>query len=171
MIYTIGHSTRSAEEFVELLQVHGIRQLADIRKIPASRRHPQFVKETLAASLAGRGIVYRHFPDLGGLRKPKTGSVNTALRNASFRGYADYMQTETFHSALLDLLQFSELCTTALMCAEAVWWSCHRKLLSDILLVRDVQVRHILTTAAAKPHQLSEFARETSGGVIYPGLL
>jgi uncharacterized protein (DUF488 family) len=171
VIYTIGHSTRSAEEFVELLQVHGIRQLADIRKIPASRRHPQFGKETLAASLAGSGIVYRHFPDLGGLRKPKTGSVNTALRNASFRGYADYMQTETFHSSLLDLLQFSELCTTALMCAEAVWWSCHRKLLSDLLLVRDVQVRHILTTAAAKPHQLSEFAREASGGVIYPGLL
>jgi uncharacterized protein (DUF488 family) len=171
VIYTIGHSTRSAEEFVALLQAHGIRQLADIRKIPASRRHPQFVKETLAGILADHGIVYRHFPDLGGLRKPKTGSVNTALRNDSFRGYADYMETETFHSALVDLLQFGEICTTALMCAEAVWWSCHRKLLSDILLVRGVQVRHILSTAAAKPHQLSEFARETSGGVIYPGLL
>lgn len=171
MIYTIGHSTRSSAEFVELLQVHGIRQLADVRKIPASRRHPQFVKEALAATLADHGIVYRHFPDLGGLRKPKTGSVNTALRNPSFRGYADYMQTETFHNALLDLLQFGEFCTTALMCAEAVWWFCHRKLLSDLLLVRGVQVRHILTTAAAKPHQLSEFALETSGGVTYPGLL
>ena len=171
MIYTIGHSTRSAEVFVGLLQAHGVRQLADIRKIPASKRHPQFVKETLAAILANSGIVYRHFPDLGGLRKPKTGSVNTALRNESFRGYADYMQTETFHNALLDLLQFGEVCTTALMCAEAVWWSCHRKLLSDILLVRGVQVRHILSTAAAKPHQLSEFARENARGVIYPGLL
>ena len=171
MIYTIGHSTRSAEVFVGLLQVHGVGQLADIRKIPASKRHPQFVKERLAAILADSGIVYRHFPDLGGLRKPKTGSVNTALRNESFRGYADYMQTETFHNALLDLLQFGELCTTALMCAEAVWWSCHRKLLSDILLVRGVQVRHILSTTAAKPHQLSEFARETARGVIYPGLL
>jgi uncharacterized protein (DUF488 family) len=171
VIYTIGHSTRSAEVFVGLLQVHGVGQLADIRKIPASKRHPQFVKERLAAILADSGIVYRHFPDLGGLRKPKTGSVNTALRNESFRGYADYMQTETFHNALLDLLQFGELCTTALMCAEAVWWSCHRKLLSDILLVRGVQVRHILSTAAANPHQLSEFARETARGVIYPGLL
>jgi len=171
VIYTIGHSTRSAEVFVGLLQAHGVRQLADIRKIPASKRHPQFVKETLAAILANSGIVYRHFPDLGGLRKPKTGSVNTALRNESFRGYADYMQTETFHNALLDLLQFGEVCTTALMCAEAVWWSCHRKLLSDILLVRGVQVRHILSTAAAKPHQLSEFARENARGVIYPGLL
>jgi uncharacterized protein (DUF488 family) len=171
VIYTIGHSTRSAEEFVGLLRAHSIRQLADIRKIPASRRHPQFGKETLAAILADKGIVYRHFPDLGGLRKPKTGSVNTALRNESFRGYADYMQTETFHNALQDLLQFGKLCTTALMCAEAVWWSCHRKLLSDILLVRGVQVRHILSTAAAKPHRLSEFAREASGGVTYPGLL
>jgi uncharacterized protein (DUF488 family) len=171
VIYTIGHSTRSAEEFVALLQHHGVRQLADIRKIPASRRHPQFVKDTLAGILAEHGIVYRHFPDLGGLRKPKTGSINTALRNQSFRGYADYMETETFHAALLDVLQFAGLCTTALMCAEAVWWSCHRKLLSDVLLVRGVQVRHILSTAAPKPHQLSEFARQTSGGVIYPGLL
>ena len=171
MIYTIGHSTRSAGEFVELLEAHAVRQLADIRKIPASRRHPHFSKDALASMLAEHGIVYRHFPELGGLRKPKTGSINTALRNASFRGYADYMQTETFHNALLDLLQFAELCTTALMCAEAVWWSCHRKLLSDILLVRDVQVRHILSTAAPKPHQLSEFARPTTRGVIYPGLL
>ena len=171
MIYTIGHSTRSAEQFVNLLQTHDVRQVADIRKIPASKRHPQFVKDTLAALLAGHGIVYRHFPDLGGLRKPKTGSINTALRNASFRGYADYMETETFHNALLDVIGFSELGTTALMCAEAVWWSCHRKLLSDILLVRGVQVRHILSTAAPKPHQLSEFARATAMGVTYPGLL
>lgn len=171
MIYTIGHSTRSATEFVALLQTHGVRQIADVRKIAASRRHPQFVKETLARLLAESGIVYRHFPDLGGLRKPKPESVNTGLRNPSFRGYADYMQTETFHTALLDLLQFAELGATALMCAEAVWWSCHRKLLSDILLVRGVQVRHILSTADPKPHQLSEFARRAQGGVTYPGLL
>jgi uncharacterized protein (DUF488 family) len=171
VIYTIGHSTRSAAEFIALLQTHGVRQIADVRKIAASRRHPQFVKEALARLLADSGIVYRHFPDLGGLRKPKPDSINTGLRNTSFRAYADYMQTETFHNALLDLLQFAELCATALMCAEAVWWSCHRKLLSDILLVRGVQVRHILSTADPKPHQLSEFARGAQRGVTYPGLL
>ena len=171
MIYTIGHSTRSAAEFVALLRVHDIRQVADIRKLPSSRRHPQFVKAALEATLGRSGIVYRHFPDLGGLRKPKPDSVNTALRHASFRGYADYMQTETFRNAVVDLLQFAEVATTALMCAEAVWWSCHRKLLADILLVRGVQVHHILSAAAAKPHQLSEFARKAETGLTYPGLL
>ena len=171
MIFTIGHSTRTIEDFVALLEVHGIRQLADVRTFPGSRRHPQFVKGTLDAFLGARGIHYRHFRDLGGFRKPRPGSVNTALRHESFRGYADHMQTEDFCRALADLVQFSEAAPTAIMCAEAVWWHCHRRLLADILLVRGVPVRHILSAAEPKPHQLSEFARQTPNGVIYPGLL
>jgi len=171
MIFTIGHSTRALAEFVALLKTHGIAQLADVRRVPKSARHPHFAKDALDGSLAAEGIVYRHFPDLGGLRKPRPDSVNTGLRHPSFRGYADYMQTEAFRNALLDLVQFSGVATTALMCAEAVWWRCHRKLLSDVLLVRGVQVRHILSTAAPKVHELSEFARGKSGGVTYPGLL
>jgi uncharacterized protein (DUF488 family) len=171
VIFTIGHSTRSAAAFVALLQAHRIRQLADVRKIPKSARHPHFAREALQATLMAHGIAYRHFEELGGMRKPRRDSLNTALRNESFRGYADHMQTEVFRTALVDLLQFAEVCPTAIMCAEAVWWRCHRKLLSDVLLVRGVQVRHILSTAAPKPHDLSEFARATSEGVIYPGLL
>jgi uncharacterized protein (DUF488 family) len=171
VIYTIGHSTRSSAEFIGLLETHGVTQLADVRKLPLSRRHPHFSRDALAAALSKHGIAYRHYPDLGGLRRPDPRSVNTGLRNESFRGYADYMLTDTFERALLDLLQFSEAGPTAVMCAEAVWWRCHRKLLSDILLVRGVQVRHILSTATPKPHELSEFARPTSGKVTYPGLL
>jgi uncharacterized protein (DUF488 family) len=171
VIYTVGHSTRSASEFVALLHAHGVEQLADVRKLPKSARHPHFVKEALDATLGREGIVYRHFPELGGLRRPRPDSSNTGLRNESFRGYADYMQTEAFQRALLDLLQFSGAARTAVMGAEALWWRCHRKLLSDILLVRGVQVRHILTTVDPKPHELSEFARATSEGVSYPGLL
>ena len=171
MILTIGHSTHAIDAFIGLLRAHGVSQLADVRRMPRSKRHPQFEKSALDASLASQGIVYRHFPDLGGMRKPLPDSMNTALQNESFRGYADHMQTEAFRNALLDLVQFSEVATTALMCAEAVWWHCHRKLLSDFLLVRGVQVRHILSTANAKSHELSEFARETPAGVIYPGLL
>jgi uncharacterized protein (DUF488 family) len=171
VIYTVGHSTRTAEDFLTLLETHRIRQLADVRAMPRSRRHPQFVKDTLDAFLAGRGIRYRHFPDLGGLRKPRPCSVNTALRHESFRGYADHMQTGDFCRALVDLVQFSEAARTAIMCAEAVWWHCHRQLLADILLVRGVPVRHILSAAEPKPHQLSEFAQQTTEGVSYPGLL
>jgi uncharacterized protein (DUF488 family) len=171
VILTIGHSTHAIDAFIGLLRAHDVGQLADVRRLPRSKRHPQFEKTALDASLASHGIVYRHFPDLGGMRRPVPDSVNTALQNESFRGYADHMQTEAFRNALLDLVQFSEVATTALMCAEAVWWHCHRKLLSDFLLVRGVQVRHILSTADAKAHHLSEFARETPDGVIYPGLL
>lgn len=171
MIYTIGHSTRSVSELVALLQSHGIQQVADIRRVPRSARHPQFVKEALGGSLAAQGIAYRHFEELGGRRHARRASVNTALRNESLRGYADHMQTDAFRSALLDLLHFSEEGATTVLCAEAVWWACHRELLADVLLVRGVPVRHILSSADAKPHQLSEFARETAEGVTYPGLL
>jgi uncharacterized protein (DUF488 family) len=171
VIFTIGHSTRTFEEFLELLQAHGVRQVADVRRVPRSSRHPQFAGDQLEAALATHGMAYRHFLELGGLRKARRDSINTALRNESFRGYADHMQTEAFRTALVDLLQFAEAAPTALMCAEAVWWRCHRKLLSDILLVRGVQVRHILSTAPSKLHELSEFACVTPEGVSYPGLL
>ena len=173
MIYTIGHSTQSAEDFAALLTVHGIGQVADVRTIPKSRRHPQFGREALEGSLARHGIGYRHFPALGGLRNPRRNSMNTAWQHPGFRGYADYMQTETFSHGLDELLTFAQEreVQTAVMCAEAKWWQCHRRLLSDALLVRRVPVRHIISSAPAKPHELTEFARLEHGKVIYPGLL
>ena len=171
VIYTVGHSVHTAEAFVTLLAFHGIRQLADVRTVPASRRHPHFGQQALKAFLAEHGIVYRHFPGLGGLRKPRRDSINTAWRHDGFRGYADHMQTPAFQEAIQSLEEFAAVAPTTIMCAEAVWWECHRRLLSDALLVRGVPVRHILGTAAAKPHELSEFARLQPDGVIYPGLL
>lgn len=170
-ILTIGHSARPLPEFTALLESHRVQQIADVRRYPASARWPHFNKDALAAALAAAGVDYRHFPALGGRRRAKPDSPNTAWRSESFRGYADHMQTSEFANGLLDLLDFSERATTALMCAEALWWECHRKLLSDVLLVRGVQVRHILSTAAPKRHELSEFAREVSGTITYPGLL
>ena len=171
VIYTIGHSARSAESFLELLETHGIRQLADIRMVPGSRRHPHFGKDRLDAFLTQHEISYRHFPRLGGRRKPRLGSANSAWRHHAFRGYADYMQTAEFGDAIQSLEEFASVGRTAVMCAEAVWWQCHRRLLSDALLVRGVAVWHILSAGPPKVHELSEFAREREGGVIYPGLL
>jgi uncharacterized protein (DUF488 family) len=157
--------------FLELLQQHRIRQLADVRAVPASRRHPQFGRDRLASSLAARDIAYRHFPSLGGLRKPQPNSVNTSWRHEGFRGYADYMQTEAFNEALQELIEFAKLSSTVIMCAEVLWWQCHRQLLADALLVRDVPVQHILPGAPPKPHRLTDFARLAGRKVIYPGLL
>lgn len=171
VIYTIGHSTRSIEDFLALLATHGIGQLADVRTVPRSRRHPHFEKEALAAALAAEGIAYRHFPALGGLRKPRKDSTNTAWQHPAFRGYADYMQTASFRAGLDELQAFAAAAPTVVMCAESVWWRCHRRLLADALLVCGVPVRHILSAAEAKPHELSEFARAEPGGVSYPGLL
>lgn len=171
MIYTVGHSTRSAETFLELLRAHRVAQIADIRAYPHSRRYPQFNRDTLAAWLNRNGVGYRHMPDLGGRRKPRRDSINTAWRHPAFRGYADYMQSDRFDGALEELLRFAAGGVTAVMCAEAVWWQCHRRLLSDALLVRHVPVQHILSAGEAKPHELSEFAREEQGRVTYRGLL
>jgi uncharacterized protein (DUF488 family) len=171
VIYTIGHSVHTEEAFLHLLQTHGIRQLADIRTVPASRRHPHFGKDRLRAFLAPHGIAYRHFPGLGGLRKARADSVNTGWRHESFRGYADYMQTHEFREAVCLLEDFARAVPTTVMCAEAVWWQCHRRILADALLVRGVSVQHILSAGAPKPHELSEFAREEQGEVTYPGLL
>jgi uncharacterized protein (DUF488 family) len=171
VIYTIGHSTRPIDEFLTLLGVHHIRQLVDVRTVPRSLRNPQFAREALSRSLTAAGIAYRHLPELGGLRKPRRDSTNTAWRNDSFRGYADYMQTAAFDRALDELTAFAAAAPTAIMCAEAVWWRCHRRLIADALVARGIDVRHITSTAAASGHELTEFARVDNGRVTYPGLI
>lgn len=170
-IYTVGHSTHSAENFVRLLTRHAVAQIADVRLIPKSSRHPHFARERLAPFLREHGIAYRHFPDLGGHRRPRADSINTAWRVEAFQGYADHMRTDGFRKAIEELLTFSVTGRTAVMCAEAVWWQCHRRLLADALLVRGIPVLHIMSAGDPKPHELSEFAREIEGEVIYPGLL
>jgi uncharacterized protein (DUF488 family) len=169
-IWTIGHSTRSAEEFLALLERHGIEQIADVRTIPKSARHPQFNSHQLEAFLAAHDRGYRHFPALGGLRKPRSDSINTAWRHPSFRAYADHMQTLEFRAGVTALFEYASR-PTAVMCAEAVWWQCHRRLLADALVARQVTVRHILGPGEAKVHELNEFARVSDDSVTYPGLL
>ena len=170
-IFTIGHSTRALADFLALLRAHEIRQVADVRAVPRSRRHPHFDIASLDSALAEAGVRYRHFPSLGGLRKARADSTNTAWQHPGFRGYADYMETDLFQGGLELLMAFSAATRTAVMCAEAVWWRCHRRLLADALLVRGVTVQHILSDAKPKPHELSEFARADAAGVSYPGLV
>ena len=170
-VFTIGHSTHTASHFLELLQGHGIVKLADIRTVPKSRRLPHFNSDALDNFLRLHGIKYRHFPSLGGLRKPRSDSVNTAWRHPSFRGYADHMQTPEFQQGVKELLAFSQHGATTVMCAEAVWWQCHRKLLADALVAQRAPVFHILGASAPKAHQMSEFARIAGSVVSYPGLL
>jgi uncharacterized protein (DUF488 family) len=169
-LYSIGHSTRPIEEFITLLSSNGVRKLADVRTIPKSRRHPQFNGDVLDASLRAQGIDYRHFPALGGLRKPRRDSPNTAWRNTSFRGYADHMQTPAFATALDDLLVWATM-PAAIMCAEAVWWQCHRQLIADALVARGCDVAHILSSARPGAHTLTAFAQVREGAVTYPGLI
>jgi uncharacterized protein (DUF488 family) len=169
MVYTIGHSTRKIEEFLELLKSDSIATLVDVRKMPRSKRHPQFNSENLAASLSQSGIHYIHFPKLGGFRKASPDSPNTGWRNSSFRGYADYMLTEEFRKALDLILQIPETC--ALMCAEALYYQCHRMLLSDALVVRGVEVIHIMSAKHTQPHTLTPFASVDGTTILYPGLL
>ena len=166
----MGHSTRSIEDFLALLNTHRIRQLADVRTIPKSRRHPQFTSDALARSLAAHGIEYRHFPALGGLRKPRPNSPNMAWRNASFRGYADHMQTQEFAAALDELMAWADE-PTAIMCAEAVWWQCHRQLIADAIVARGRPVAHIISGEPAAPHTITAFANVQDAAVSYPGLI
>jgi len=214
-IFTIGHSTRSLDDFIALLHSHGINRLADIRTVPKSRRHPHFAGDALARSLPAEDVAYRHFPGLGGLRKPKRDSTNTGWRHEGFRGYADYMQTAEFARALEELIDCArggperaapqldndvmrvERATpqlhedvaraegavppgnvarafqarVAIMCAEALWWRCHRQLVADALVARGIEVRHIASASSAPLHTLTDFARVDAGRVSYPGLL
>jgi uncharacterized protein (DUF488 family) len=167
-IWTIGHSTRDIDAFISLLEQNGIKLLADVRSLPGSKRYPQFNREALAESLNARGIRYEHFPDLGGRRKPKPDSHNTAWRNASFRGYADYMDTEEFHKGVERLLALAgEAGPAAIMCAEAVWWRCHRSLISDYLKARGVEVVHILDKNKIERHPFTSAARIVDGKLTY----
>ena len=170
-IWTIGHSTHTLEGFVAMLHSFQINRVVDIRNFPGSRKFPHFNKENLQISLPENGIAYTHIKELGGRRKPSADSKNDGWRLPAFRGYADYMQTEIFKNAIKGLEQLGAESKVAYMCSEAVWWRCHRRLLADTLLVRGVEVRHIFSDAKPKPHELSEFARQDVGGVIYPGLL
>jgi uncharacterized protein (DUF488 family) len=170
-IHTIGHSTREADKFLGLLKTHGIRALADIRLVPRSRRHPHFNDDALGRFLEDNGIYYRHFRVLGGRREPRSDSPNGAWRNPSFRGYADYMLTEEFRAGVAALQQFASEDDTTVMCAEAVWWQCHRALLSDYLVSAGVEVLHIMSAARPNPHALSEFAKVVEGRLLYPGLI
>ena len=175
VIHTIGHSTRQLDEFIALLDAHGIRQLVDIRSMPRSRRHPHFSSDALSASLGGRGIIYRHSPALGGMRKPRRDSRNTAWRVAGFRGYADYMETDEFRAALDELIARAREAPTAIMCAEAVWWQCHRQLVADALVARGIDVRHIMRLPTGAPestrHTLTAFAQVADGLVTYRSLI
>ncbi|MFL4478408.1 DUF488 family protein [Paeniglutamicibacter sp. ORCA_105] len=167
-IHTIGHSTHEVADFIEILRAHGIRQLVDIRTIPKSRHNPQFNGEDLAASLGAAGIGYRRAKELGGLRPTHKDSINGAWRNDSFRGYADYMQTGEFATAIDDLLENATNNDTAIMCAEAVPWRCHRSLVGDALVVRGVEVLDIFSSTKATPHTLTSFAHVEGTALTYP---
>jgi uncharacterized protein (DUF488 family) len=168
LILTIGHSTRPIAEFLKFLRQHDVERLVDIRTIPRSRRNPQFNGDALAKSLAREGLECAHLKELGGLRRPRPDSVNTGWRNASFRGYADYMQTEEFEEGVRRLLLLSGEVRCALMCAEAVPWRCHRSLLADALVARGIGVEHILSGRRREAHHLTPFAKIANGRVVYP---
>ena len=164
----MGRSTRKIDMFISLLEENGIKLVVDVRSFPGSRRYPQFNKEALADSLGQHGIRYEHFADLGGRRKPKHTSHNTAWRNASFRGYADYMETEEFRKGIERLVDLtSEVGPAAIMCAEAVWWRCHRALISDYLKARGIEVIHIVDANKSEPHPFTSAARIVDGGLSY----
>lgn len=167
-LYTIGHSNRSIDELLDLLRLHGIGQVVDVRTAAGSRRNPQFMRDELTNALEAHGIAYTHLSALGGFRKPRPDSINTAWRNESFRGYADYMQTPEFDASLAQLLDLASQVPAAVMCAEAVPWRCHRSLIADALVARGLAVGHILSPARCDPHRLTPFARVENGRVTYP---
>ncbi len=168
-IFTVGHSTRTLDEFVSLLRAYGVQRVVDIRSIPRSRHNPQFNAESLRRFLRNRRINYRHMKGLGGLRHARVDSPNRGWRNASFRGFADYMQTPDFEKALQKLIALAPLKNTAILCAEAVPWRCHRSLVGDALTVRGIQVEDILSGSSAKLHTLTPMARVHGTRIIYPG--
>jgi len=167
-VWTIGHSTRQIDNFISLLRENGIQLLADVRMYPGSKRYPQFGREALANSLRETGIRYEHFPELGGRRKARADSKNTAWRNEMFRGYADYMETEDFQKGIARLADLTaKQGPTAIMCAEAVWWRCHRSLISDYLKARGVEVVHILDYNNVEPHPYTSAAKIVNGELSY----
>ena len=167
-VFTIGHSTRTMDEFIELLKTYGINLVMDVRTVPRSRHNPQFNKETLPNTLKPYGIKYIHMPEIGGLRRPKHDSINLAWKNMGFRGYADYMQTKEFTDNLLKIIALARENCLALMCAEALPWRCHRSLISDALIVRNVKVQHIISKDSTINHALTEFAHVEGTKITYP---
>jgi uncharacterized protein (DUF488 family) len=167
-VFTIGHSTRPLDEFIELLKANGIKRVIDIRTIPRSRHNPQFNREAFAKSLRAKGIGYKHIKKLGGLRHSKKDSINLGWRNSSFRGFADYMQTPEFETALERAIKLAKTKPSALMCAEAVPWRCHRSLVADALAVRKIPVKHILSPARAQAHKITPFALVRVSQITYP---
>ncbi len=167
-IFTVGHSTLPGDAFVALLKAYGIERLVDIRTVPRSRHNPQFNADTLACSLAAAHIEYVPMPGLGGLRHAHKDSPNTGWRNESFRGYADYMQTPAFDDALETLIRMGREKRTAIMCAEAVPWRCHRSLVADALSVRGVPAVEILSAGSHRMHALTPFARVDGTSITYP---
>lgn len=170
-IWTVGHSTRSSNEFTQLLLDHHIEALVDVRSFPGSRRYPHFNRTLLAEQLHSNDVEYFHLPSLGGRRKPRADSQNTAWQNASFRAYADHMESEEFERGIKELLRIGSLKRTAIMCAEAVWWSCHRSLISDYLKSNEVEVLHIVKSNRVEPHPYTTAARIVDGKLSYRGLL
>ena len=170
-LWTIGHSTRPGAEFIEILRSCEIATLVDVRTYPGSRRYPQFNKAELASSLESAGIEYIHMPDLGGRRRALKDSTNIAWRNESFRGYADYMETKSFRDAAEELLKLARRKRTAIMCAEAVWWRCHRSLISDYLKANGIVVMHILGENKTEVHPYTSAASIVDGELSYKGLL
>jgi uncharacterized protein (DUF488 family) len=167
---TIGHSTRTIEELVRLLQAHAVTRAVDVRTVPRSRHNPQFNRDTLPASLKSAGIGYTHMAELGGLRRTTRDSINTGWRNASFRGYAHYMQTAEFNEAIERLIQLMSHDRIAVMCAEAVPWRCHRSLIADALLVRRIRSEEIVSPTRTQVHVLTSFAKVGGSRIFYPQL-
>ncbi len=167
-ILTIGHSTHSLDEFVSMLEAHSVAQIVDVRTIPKSRRVPQFNSESLATELPAHGVKYVHLKSLGGLRHATKESINTGWRNASFRGYADYMATEEFRQGIARLLELASDERSAIMCAEAVPWRCHRSLIGDALLVRGARVEDIMSVKIRREHTLTPFAKVRGLEITYP---
>ena len=167
-VFTIGHSTRTWKVFLELLREHGIKRVVDVRSIPRSRHNPQFNRETLSMKLRSARIGYVYLRKLGGLRHARWDSPNMGWRNASFRGFADYMQTPDFNAGLRRLIKLANQKKTALMCAEAVPWRCHRSLIADALIVRGIRVKHVISGKRAQIHQLTSFGRIQGKCITYP---
>lgn len=170
-LWTIGHSTHAIEDFIAALNSFDIKTVVDVRSYPGSRRYPQFNKENLRAALAGAAVEYRHLSELGGRRRAKRDSLNMAWRNEMFRGYADYMETNDFIEGIARLLEVAGAGRTAIMCAEAVWWRCHRSLISDYLKAKGIEVTHIMAVGKSEVHPFTPAARIVDGELSYRGIL
>lgn len=169
-IFTIGHSTRTIEDFLEILKHYNITELIDIRTIAKSRHNPQFNGQELAQTLRNHHIGYRHQKNLGGFRHAHADSINMAWHNASFRGYADYMQTEEFDTGIKELIRIAQKKTVVIMCSEAVPWRCHRSLIGDALLMRNIEVEDIYSITSSKPHKLTPWAVVEGTSITYPAI-